>query len=264
MSWRGSATLCAAGYGVLTGWRDYRAMFTWQSWLFGWLARLLCQVLFFSSLGVLLGSESARAYLAVGHAAALAALGAFGVVSSTVGERRSGTLAFLLVSDSNVYVALAARGAYWLVDGVVTAAIALALVPLAVGVPVSGAYAGPILLLLATMGLAAYQLGLALATLSLRWPEARTYLSAGATIALLLFAGVNRPVADSGLPAAVAHVLPVTHGLSALRGVLSGDGLHWGGLLAEACVALGWGAVAYLSLNRSLRHAARRGSLAVG
>ncbi|GAA3062539.1 hypothetical protein GCM10020254_03040 [Streptomyces goshikiensis] len=115
-------------YGALASFQDYRAMFTLRTWLFGWTVRLICQVLFFASLGRLVGSPSAEAYLAFGNAAILGPLGSLGVVSSTVGERVSGTLEFLLLSRGSTFLVLASRGLHWMADGLLTSTIALCVV----------------------------------------------------------------------------------------------------------------------------------------
>lgn len=47
---------------------DLRAFYTWKTWLFGWLTRILCQVAFFALIGAMLDSPDRTAYLLVGNA----------------------------------------------------------------------------------------------------------------------------------------------------------------------------------------------------
>ncbi|MGF1431528.1 ABC transporter permease [Kitasatospora sp. LaBMicrA B282] len=251
------------GYGLLSSYQDYRAMFTWRSWAGGWLVRLICQVLFFATLGRLLGSAQTQAYIAFGNAAVLGPLGALGVVSSTAGERRAGTLQFLLITRSDPFLVLASRGLYWVADGLLTSTIALVLVPLALPVPLRWAALPAIVAVGALTTLSCYCLALALAGLSVRRPQARMYLTAGTTIALMLFAGVTTDAPRTGPWAALSAVLPVTHGLSAMRALAQGHPAPPTALLAEAAVGLAWGVLAHLLLGRALRHTVRTGTLAL-
>ncbi|WP_327286411.1 MULTISPECIES: ABC transporter permease [unclassified Streptomyces] len=249
------------GYGALASYQDYRAMFTWRSWLGGWLVRLLCQVLFFANLGALLGSPEQQGYLALGNAVVLGPLGALGVVSSTVGERRSGTLQFLLISRTPPFLALASRGLHWVADGLLTSTVALLAVHLLLPVPLHWAALPAILFVDALMTLGCYCLALCLSGISLRMPESRMYLTAGTTIVLLLVAGVNTSVPHSGALAWVARVLPVSHGLSAVRQLAHDGTLSVALVLHEALILAGWAAIGFLVLTHGLRHTVRSGSL---
>ncbi|GAA2531900.1 hypothetical protein [Pilimelia columellifera] len=249
------------GYGALSSYQDYRAMFTWRSWSCGWLLRLLCQVLFFATLGRLVGSAGAEEYMAVGNAAILAPLGALGVVSSTLGERRSGTLQFLLISRANPHLVLASRGLHWLADGVITATIALMAVPALVDVHIAFGRLPLAFLLLLLMASSTYQLALSLTGVSLRWPGSRTYLTAGVGILLMLAGGVNTPTPRSGLLGALAHLLPAVNAIPALRALLGGESVPLGGIYLELAVAVGWGLAAHSILTWSLRRGVDRGTI---
>lgn len=251
------------GYGVISSYQDYRALFTWRSWAGGWLVRLVCQVLFFATLGQLLGSPQAQGYIAFGNAAALGPLGALGVVSSTVGERRSGTLQFLLITRADPFLVLASRGLYWVADGVLTSSIALTLVPLVLPVPMAWAALPAVLAVNLAATLSCYCFALSLAGISLRRPELRMYLTAGTTITLMLFAGISTPVPQDGFAGALATVLPVAHGLEAMRELAAGHGAPTSLILGEVLVSALWACIGYLVLTRSLRRTVRAGALAL-
>ncbi|MFF7992017.1 ABC transporter permease [Kitasatospora xanthocidica] len=255
------AVVRLTGYGALASYQDYRAMFTWRSWLGGWLVRMLCQVLFFANLGQLLGSPDAQGYLALGNAVVLGPLGALGVVSSTVGERRSGTLQFLLISRTPPFLALASRGLHWVADGLLTSTIALLTVHLLLPVPLPWSALPAILCLNALMTLGCYCVALCLSGISLRVPESRMYLTVGTTIALMLLAGVSTPVPRNGPLAVLAQLLPVSHGLDAVRQLAHGGALSLQLVLDEALVAAGWAAAGFLVLTHGLRHTVRSGTL---
>ncbi|MEV7179420.1 ABC transporter permease [Kitasatospora sp. NPDC093679] len=256
-----STALRQFGHGLISSHQDYRSMFTWRSWAGGWLVRLLCQVLFFATLGTLLGSAQATGEIAFGNAAALGPLAALGVVSSTVGERRSGTLEFLLVTRANPFLVLASRGLHWVLDGMLTSSVALAVVPLLLPVPLHLPALPAVVAVNLLVSLSSYCLALTLSGISLRHPESRMYLTAGTTIGYLLLCGITTPVPQDGLPARLAAVLPITHGLALMRRLAEGAPFSFGPLLAEAGVALLWGVAAYLTLGLALRRAVRTGSL---
>ncbi|MGV4988113.1 hypothetical protein ACVB8X_28705 [Streptomyces sp. NRAIS4] len=262
-----SARLRAAGrqvaYGALASYQDYRAMFTLRTWLFGWTVRLICQVLFFAGLGRLVGSPSAEAYLAFGNAAVLGPLGALGVVSSTVGERVSGTLQFLLLSRGSTVLVLASRGLHWMADGLLTSTIALCVVSPLLAVPLRWAALPVILAVLCLSTVSCYCLALCMTSISVRRPGCRMYLTAGTTIVLILLAGVTTAVPGSGAAGLLARILPLTHGLSAARTLAAGGPLDLGAVGGEAAVATGWGLLAWLLLTRALRHTVRTGSLSL-
>ncbi|WP_255945407.1 ABC transporter permease [Streptomyces odontomachi] len=258
---RVGALLHQIGYGLLSSYQDYRAMYTWRSWLFGWMARLLCQVLFFSMVGQAIGSAAAQDYMALGNAVILGPLGALGVVSSSVGERRGGTLQFLLLSRNGPFPVMMSRGLYWAADGIVTSCVALVLLRWMLGVEVRPVMLPVCFLLQILITLSGYCMALSLAGISLRWPESRMYLTAGATIVWMTFAGVNTAPPRTGAGDAIASVLPVTHGLRAMRAVVAGDAVPLTAVVAECGVLLLWGTVSWLALTGSLRHQIRVGTL---
>lgn len=262
-----SAGLSAAarhiGYGLISSYHDYRAMFTWRSWAGGWLLRLTCQVLFFATLGKLMSDPKAEAYIALGNAAVLGPLGTLGVVSSTVGERRSGTLQYLLVSRANPLLVIASRGLYWVADGIFTSFAVLTIMSVLIpGTVRSGALPG-ILAVEVLLSLCAYAMSLALAGLSLRRPGSRMYLTASTTIILLALAGVNTPPQTGGPWGVLGHTLPVRHGLEAIRELADGRPMPAGLVAAELGVALGWALVAYAGLTLTLRRNTRSGALSL-
>lgn len=255
-----SSTVRLLALGVVSSATDHRRMFTWRSWTFGWLARLLAQVIFFSLLGRLLQDAALERYAAVGNALVLAPLAALGVVSSLSMERRTGTLQFLLLGRAGPFPVLASRGLYWPADGLLTSTAALLLVPplLGISLPLDRLWRlVPGALLIAA---SAYALGLALAGVSIRWPESRTYLTAMTSIGLLVLTGVNTQAPESGPAGVLAHLLPVTNGLAGQRAVLAGEPAL-ADFRGEALVALGWLAVAYLVLVVSIRSSVRAGRL---
>jgi ABC-2 type transport system permease protein len=232
-------------------------MFTWKSWLFGWVLRLVAQVAFFASMGRLLGVPGSQDYLALGNAALLGPLGALGVVSTVAAERRAGTLVLLVLSRAAALPVLAARGLYWAFDAVLTATLATALLPVIAGTAVPFA-ALPGIFCLEVLGtVSCYALALALTPFSMRFPETRGYLTSGVLVLLMLCSGVNTRLAGGG----PGSVLPMTHALSGIRQLAAGGAFPWPALGGELLVWGGWILAAAVVVPWGLRRAARSGGL---
>ena len=70
---------------------EFRTFYTLKSWLSGWLVRMLAQVTFFASIGLLLHSELRVRYLLIGNAVVLVCLSRRSVMSRSY-ELYQGTL----------------------------------------------------------------------------------------------------------------------------------------------------------------------------
>jgi ABC-2 type transport system permease protein len=265
MADRLSAFFRVVWLGMISSLEDYRRMFTWHSWALGWLSRLLAQVLFFALLGRIVGTAADEQYIAIGNALVLAPLGTLGVVSSATLERRLGTLQLLLLAPANPLVVIVSRGLYWLFDGLLTSLVTLTLVSTVLGLDVHWGNWPLIVVGQLVIASCAYAMAVAMAGLSIRWPEARTFVTSIMTILLLSSTGVNAsaPRLENGA-AALAHLLPVTNGLPAVRAAVSGEPLttdmitH---LMAECLVGLTWMLLAHITVITSIRRQVRSGRL---
>ena len=72
------------------GLADYRAIFTWKSWLAGWMVRVIAQVAFFALIGERLDDDQKTYYLLVGNAILVAALTGVFSLNMTTAERGPG------------------------------------------------------------------------------------------------------------------------------------------------------------------------------
>ena len=104
---------------------DYRAIFTWRSWLLGWMLRVIAQVSFFALIGLRVADERSAFYLLIGNALAVAAQTGVFSLNMTTTERWAGTLPLLVASPTSPVVVFSARGAYLAVDGSLSALGAL-------------------------------------------------------------------------------------------------------------------------------------------
>jgi ABC-2 type transport system permease protein len=252
---------------VMSGIADFRTIYTWRTWLAGWLLRVLFQVAFFALIGRLLDSPETTRYLLVGNAASIAAVEACFVCASTVWERQTGSLPLLVAAPASPLIAFAGRSVFWLGSGTVSASIALfALAPVfSVDLPLART---PLAVLaIVVVGVSVYCFALVLAGFVLRAPEMRNIAGNVAHLSLAVLCGVQVPVTYWPEPVqVVASVLPMNHGLAALRALLDGEplaGACWS-LLLECAVAAAWFGVAALTFNRFVEGGRRSGSIEFG
>jgi ABC-2 type transport system permease protein len=207
---------------VVVAFAELQAVYSLRSWALGWLLRLLFQVGFFTSIGYFVESDAVVEFLVVGNAVLLVALDATVVIMSSVNERQSGTLPLLVASPAGYVTVFLGRGVHWIATGMASASITLFLLAPAFGVPIRPAAALPIVGVLLAIGVAAYCYGAAIGALVLQFIESRWIALNVSYMTLMVVAGVNVPVDFWPRPVAlVAQVLPVTHGLEAVRLVLA-------------------------------------------
>lgn len=100
-------------------------MFTPASWTFGYLSRLLTQVIFFALIGVLLDSADVIRFLFIGNAVVFMAFEAFICVATTTWERRQGTLPLLVAAPGPLWPVFVGRSVQWLPTGLLSSSVAL-------------------------------------------------------------------------------------------------------------------------------------------
>lgn len=264
---RATATARVLRHAAASGFADFAAIYTWRTWTVGWLSRVLWQVAFYALVGRLLGSPVQGRFLLVGNAVMIAALESMFVIASTTWERRAGTLPLLLIAPGHPALVFAGRSVQWLVSGTATALISLYGLGLAFGVPWNPGRALAAVPLVVLVSLATYCFGLALAGLVLRTMGLRNVVANLVQLTLMTVCGVQVPVTFwPSWVGRVASVLPLTHGLSGVRGLLAGapasSVAHQAGL--EAAVAVCWLAVAMLTFRRLVDHGRRDGTIEFG
>lgn len=251
---------CAA----LTGFRDYAVIYTWKTWLLGWYVRVFAQVSLFALIGRLLESEERTQFLVVGNAVLVAATGSLMGIAGITWERRAGTLPLLVASPSSPVVVFLGRGVWALTEGTISSLSAFFVAAPLFGVPLSWSAALAIVPVMVVVALSSYCLATFLAGLVLRAMALRNLAANLTQSTLLIVAGVNVPVAF--YPATVewlATVLPVTHGLQAVRGILRGAAATdvLADVALECAVALGWLAAALVTFNHLANRGRRDGTL---
>jgi ABC-2 type transport system permease protein len=252
---------------TVVGLADLTAVYTWRTWLFGWVVRMLSQVLFYVTAGQALAGPGRAKDLVVGNALMVCATEATMVVASSAWERFSGTLPLLAVAPIDMAWVFVGRSVQWLVSGTATSLVALLVLGPFFGVRLSLVRVLVAGLLVAATAVSTYCLALFLAALVLDAPRLRNLVGNLAYLVMMAICGVQVPVGFWPPPVqAVAYVIPLTHQLNALRAALDGASpltvvLHAGlGLL----LAAGWLAVAAVAFQRFARRGRRDGSFEYG
>ncbi|MFF7353183.1 ABC transporter permease [Streptomyces filipinensis] len=227
ISVRGGALARWLGVGVTAsriGFREFASFYTWRTWVFGWFLRLVTQVVFFSAVGSLSGSGERVRYLAVGNASVIVCVEALVVITTTVRERDQGTLALQVAAPADFALTYLFRGAYCLLIGIVsgTLVFALATVFFSLPAPVPRVLCVPFFL--GVIGASAYGWGTFIGAWVLRRPGMQWLVLNLSYLSMMAFCGVNVPTGywPSGITFA-AELLPLTHGLRALRALLAGS-----------------------------------------
>ncbi|GAA2108994.1 ABC transporter permease [Streptomyces synnematoformans] len=258
------AAAVAVRQGAVVTVEDFRAYYTWRTWLGGWLIRLLCQVLFFSQLAALVGDSDYAVHVVLGASLLVGVLQAMQGISTTVRDILLGTLPLLAASPVRPGWFFLGRSLCWPVSGVVSSSIVLLALSPFFGASWTAVQVPLVLLLVLLTTLATYCVALVLGAVALLVPMANNLLSALGTMAVTVLSGAITPVHFwPGPVQAVAETIPVTHGLSALLLLESDAGLgptaHAAGRAALA--GLCWLVLSLVAYRLLFNRARRGGSL---
>ncbi|MEU7526637.1 ABC transporter permease [Saccharothrix sp. NPDC042600] len=251
-------------HGLLVQWRMFRGLHTWRTWTFAWLSRLLVQACFYALIGRMLGSQEQVDYLLIGNLVAIMAIDATVVVLLAVGERRSGTLALMVAAPATHLTAYLGKGLVHLGSGVAASTIAFLALPPLFGVALPWPWAGFVPLMILVVGVACYCYGTCVAAFVLGFPSARWVALNLSYLVLMTFTGVNVPTSFwPDWVRAVTSVLPMTHGLAAIRSFVAGGPAAgvFAELALELAVGAGWITVAALGFGRMVTRGRRDGTI---
>lgn len=243
---------------------NFRASMTWQSWVFGWLGRLITQALFFTSFGLWLGSRAATSFMATGNSIVVVCIEALVVIPLLVADRYFGALTLHVAAPVNFIVSYFARNIYCPVIGIFSGTVAFFAVTAIFSVPVPWPAALVVPVLLALIALSAYAYGFAISSVVMRYPSVQMVALNFSYLSLMAFCGVNVPVSFWPAPLhGLAEIFPLTHGLEAVRDLLSGAPAQflWRNALLEVLVGLGWLTLGTVIFKMTARAGRQKGNL---
>jgi ABC-2 type transport system permease protein len=188
--------------------------------------------------------------------------GLFGCASVVLNERRSGTLPAVIASATPVAQTFIGRSLLQVFDGLTTVAAGFLLGAVLFDLDFSLVHWGWLALALLITSYAMTGLGLLLATSSLVGTDVNMTINL-AYSALIVLCGVNFPV--TAFPEAVqviSRMLPLTHGLQAVRGIFAGQIAQVPILLLiEAALGSLYAVTGYALFRYAERQARVRGTL---
>ena len=252
-------------YAALTGFRGFAGIYTWRSWTFGLLGRMITQVAFFASIGRLLGSTQQVKYLLVGNAVMVTANGALTAIQTTSRERNTGTLVLLVASPSSPVLAIMGGTSWYIANGLLTSVGSLLIVAPMFGVAIPWDRLPELLALLVLVTVSMYMAGTFVGGVVMRFRSIQRSTFNVARLTVMALCGVSIP--RSFYPDAIRYLgglLPLTHGLDAIREVF-GDGRAsyvLGHAALEAAVGVGWLVLALTTFSRMADAGRRDGSIA--
>jgi ABC-2 type transport system permease protein len=239
-------------HGLLVGARDFAIFWNWKTWCGGWMMRILTNVFVWVLLGRLLGSAEKLHYLMVGFAAT-AGVGTFAVAAASW-DRLDGTYSLLVIAPSSIAPALFGRMSIWMFGWIASAVLTFFIVTLAFHWTFSAAAVAITLAIIVLICVTTFFLTVAVGAVASLAPRIRNMCSFFVTLAIMAFCGVSVPVSFWPRWLQIfCNLLPVTHGLEAIRLVL-GDGGSAADILRqvglEILVGLGWLGLSLLIVDR--------------
>ena len=246
---------------------SYRALFRWlspPSYMASKIIMPLNQILFFSLLGTFATGPDNTSFYVIGNSMQVAALsGVYGVTMSISGERWEGTLIYLFGAPANRLLVFGGRAFMHLIDGMVGVALGLTWGVLLLGLDLSHANFGGLILTIVITTASTSAFGLLFGSFSLITRNVM-FINNTVYFLLLVFSGANVPLAD--FPTWIrgfSYSLPLTRGIAAARQVIAGASLAEviPLLIGEMLVGLGYFFVGYLIFRWFEVQAKRRGTL---
>ena len=236
---------------LLVGWQDFQMFWTLRTWLLGWLSRILTSAMIWVLLGRMTGAPGQTEYLLIGNAA-VAGVGTFAIAASAW-DRWEGTYPLLVVAPTSMVPALMGRMSIWIGHWFASSMAAFIFLMVVFGWRPSPILFLPVPIAVALLSTSTFCFSLFLGALAGLVIQLRNILINLLTTAIIAFCGVSIPVSFwPGWVQVIANILPTTHGVEAVRLMLSGapaaDILL--ALALEAVVGLGWLVAALLAIDR--------------
>jgi ABC-2 type transport system permease protein len=240
-------------FGFLVGLQDFSIQWNPLTWLGGYALRVVTQGIFFALLGKLIDSEVRLHYLIVGQAVVVGATNAMWAMYGSLSDRMDGTYPLLVAAPRSMLPALAGRTAIWIASGVASSSIAFVVLITIFAVDVPWPAVLLVFPLIATTCAGSYCLALFAGTLLVRVPHMSSLAINIASVGAIAICGVSVPVDYWPVwVEALATMIPLTHGLEAVRIVLAEGPAREVVLETSYLVALSalWLALSVIALDR--------------
>jgi ABC-2 type transport system permease protein len=241
------------------GWRAYVREFPLSVLLATSLPRVLLQIAFYVLLGGIVDGRAGQAYALIGAAAATMGLfTAVNVSEVPAVDLREATAFRHRLGVVSPFVSQVLRAIPYAATGLASAAVGIWVVGPVTGHAALAADLTLTLPLYALMAVTSSLAGLAVGILST--PSDNDIIAGNLLLyAQILLTGAIIPADRLGPAAWLGEILPLSHGITAVRAAL--DGRPWLlPALAEAAVGVGWAAVCWALVHRQNRRARTKGA----
>lgn len=256
------ATVRVVREAAIVGYADMTSIYTLRTWFGGWMIRVVAQVVFFALFGELVEDPDATRFIVVGNLLVLAMMPTVMGAVVITWDRMKGVLPAIVATPTSSTAALAGRVLWPATEGAATALLAAPLALWLFDVPVALTDVPVLVVLLVVTVLSAAGLASFVGAVLLHRTRWRNLGSNTAIFTMMAACGVNVPLEQTPtVLAAVGGVLPLTHGLLAVRAVLDGT---WGiGPLMARELATGaiWFALSLPMFAYLVRVGRQRGTL---
>lgn len=240
------------------GYVDKTSIYTPWTWIAGWMTRVIAQVVFFSLLGALIEDPAVTRFLVIGNLVMLAMMPTVMGAVVITWDRMKGVLPHIVAAPASSTAALAGRLTSSVVEGVVTALLAAPVILLLFDVPVRFVDVPALVGLLVLSAVSAAGLASLLGAVLLLRTRWRNLGSNLAVFAMMVCCGVNvPPEATPDALATVGQILPMTHGLIAIRSIMDSTATALGPLIVRELLTGGAWFVASLPMFAYLIHHGR-------
>ncbi|GAA4952251.1 ABC-2 type transport system permease protein [Nonomuraea thailandensis] len=226
------------------GFLEYRAASPWHVVLTAEWPRVLLQCLFFTVLGRVTAGEEGGRFAFVGSVAMVIVLSTVTAIGDVPAiEKVNGTFHRLQLSGLPVAGVFALRSFPWLANGMASAMLCLAIVGPATGNADLSLALLPTLPIFALITVTSAAMGLAAASPSVG-RRAESVVANGLTYLLIATAGLLIPVGQSRTLDMIGSVLPVRHGVLAIRAFIV-DQPWLDDVIREVAIGGVWAMLAY-------------------
>lgn len=248
------------------GSQDVRIMWSsWRVWMLTHVVRVLTTACMWVLLGTMVGSDDQVRYLLIGQIVIVGAQYTGWTVAAFTWDRMFiGTYPMLIAAPSSLVPAMMGRTSVWLLHGIVTSWVTLGVLAPLFGLSASRTGVVGIAAGVVTVCISFYGFAFTMGTLVNWRPRFRNVAHNSASIVIMAISGVVVPVAFwPEWVQTVAGILPVTHGLAAIRLMVdtgwSNEVLRGIGL--EVLVGMVWLTLGLLLLDRTVDVARRNGRI---
>lgn len=239
--------------GLRVGWADFREIWSLQSWMFGWMLRIVTNAFAWVLVGRILGSEQKLQFLLVGNALAAGASAALWASNATTWMRYDGIHTLLVAAPGSMLPAVVGRSSVWLLNGIATSTTTFLLLFALFGFRPPLERALWLLPLIVLVCSSTFAFATFLGALIGRHLQLRNFVLDITGTLFMAFCGVSVPLSFWPEPLRlVAQLLPLTHGLRATRLLLEGaaSSALWSAVGRELLVGGAWLVVSLLTLDR--------------